>query len=93
MDRDIWRATDQQARAILAEEGIDLTEEETPVLLDHLPFYLDAALKECVLALARQQLKSAPVGPAARREPEWASHKQKHPGCRGALELRPKVSL
>ena len=57
MDRDIWRATDQQARAILAEEGIDLTEEETPVLLDHLPFYLDAALKECVLALARQQLK------------------------------------
>ncbi len=66
MDRDIWRATDQQARAILAEEGIDLTEEETQVLLDHLPLYLDAALKECVLALARQQLKRRERGDGER---------------------------
>jgi len=55
--KQIWRATDEQVRAILAEEGIELTEEELQALLDYLPLYLDAALKECVLALARQQLK------------------------------------
>jgi hypothetical protein len=55
--KQIWRATDEQARGILAEEGIELTEEEAQVVLDYLPLYLDVALKECVLALARQQLK------------------------------------
>ena len=57
MAKEIWRATEEQARGILAEEGIGLTEEETQVLLDHLPLYLEIALKECVLALARQQVK------------------------------------
>ena len=57
MEREIWRATDEQVRGILAEEGIELTEEEAQELLDHLPLYLDVALKECVLALARQQFK------------------------------------
>jgi len=57
VEREIWRATDEQVRGILAEEGIELTEEEAQELLDHLPLYLDVALKECVLALARQQLK------------------------------------
>jgi hypothetical protein len=55
--REIWRATDEQARGILAEKGIELTEEETLVLIEHLPLYLDIALEECVLALARQQLR------------------------------------
>jgi len=55
--KEIWRATDEEARRILAEEGIELTEDEARALIDHLPLYLDAALKECVLALARQQLK------------------------------------
>ena len=57
MAKEIWRATEEQARGILAEEGIELTEEEAQVLLDHLPLYLEIALKECVLALARQQVK------------------------------------
>jgi predicted metal-dependent phosphoesterase TrpH len=55
--KEIWRATDEQARGILVEKGIELTEEETLVLIDHLPLYLDIALEECVLALARQQLR------------------------------------
>lgn len=57
MAKEIWCATDEQARGILAEEGIELTEEEAQVLLDHLPLYREVALKECVLALARQQVK------------------------------------
>jgi hypothetical protein len=55
--KEIWRATEEQARRVLAEKGIELTEEETLVLLDHLTLYLDVALEECVLALARQQLR------------------------------------
>jgi predicted metal-dependent phosphoesterase TrpH len=55
--REIWRATDEQARGVLAEKGIELTEEETVVVIDQLPLYLDIALEECVLALARQQLR------------------------------------
>jgi hypothetical protein len=55
--REIWRATDEQARRILAEKGVELTEEETLVVIEHLPLYLDVAFEECVLALARQQLR------------------------------------
>jgi len=57
MEKEIWRATDEQARRIIAENEIELTEEEAKDLLDHLPLYLDIALEECVLALARQQLR------------------------------------
>lgn len=57
MAKEIWRATDEQARRVLAEKGIELTKEETLALLDHLPLYLDIAFEECVLALARQQLR------------------------------------
>ena len=56
MAREIWRATDEQTRGILVEKGIELTEEETLAVIEHLPLYLDIALEECVLALARQQL-------------------------------------
>jgi hypothetical protein len=55
--KEIWRATEEQARGVLAEKGIELTEEETVVLIEHLPLYLDIAFEECVLALARQQLR------------------------------------
>ena len=55
--KEIWRATDEQVRGILAQEGIELTEEEFEALLDHLPLYLDVALEECVQALGRQQLE------------------------------------
>ena len=62
MAREIWRATDEQTRGILAEKGIELTEEETLVVIEHLPLYLDIALEECVLALARQQLRRGERG-------------------------------
>jgi hypothetical protein len=64
--KQIWRATDEQALRILAEEGIELTEEEAEELLEHLPLYLDVALEECVLALARQQLKRRERGDGER---------------------------
>lgn len=67
MAKEIWRATEEQARRVLAEKGIELTEEETLVLLDHLTLYLDVALEECVLALARQQLKRRERGNGERR--------------------------
>lgn len=57
MAKEIWRVTEEQARRVLVEKGIELSEEETLVLLDHLPLYLDIAFEECVLALARQQLR------------------------------------
>jgi hypothetical protein len=56
VDKEIWRATDEQVRVIPAKEGIELTVEEFQSLLDQLPLYLDVALEECVQALARQQL-------------------------------------
>jgi len=56
VDKEIWRATDEQVRGILAKEGIELTTEELLTLLDQLPLYLDVAFEECVQALARQQL-------------------------------------
>jgi len=65
--KEIWRATEEQARRVLAEKGIELTEEETLVLLDHLTLYLDVALEECVLALARQQLRRRERGNGERR--------------------------
>jgi len=55
--KEIWRATDEQVRRILAQEGIELIEEEFRALLDQLPLYLDVALEECVQALGRQQLE------------------------------------
>jgi hypothetical protein len=55
--KEIWRVTEEQARRVLVEKGIELSEEDTLVLLDHLPLYLDIAFEECVLALARQQLR------------------------------------
>ena len=57
MKKEIWRATDEQVRRILAQEGIELIEEEFQALLDQLPLYLDVALEECVQALGRQQLE------------------------------------
>jgi hypothetical protein len=56
VEKEIWRATDEQVRGILAKEGIELTVEELQTLLDQLPLYLDVALEECVQALGRQQL-------------------------------------
>ena len=55
--KEIWRATDEQVRRILAQEGIELIEEEFQALLDQLSLYLDVALEECVQALGRQQLE------------------------------------
>jgi hypothetical protein len=64
--KQIWRAIDEQVREILAEEGFELTEKESQGLLDYLPLYLEVALKECVHALARQQLERRKRGDGER---------------------------
>jgi hypothetical protein len=66
VEKEIWRATDEQVRRILAEKGIELTEEEFQALLADLPLYLNVALEECVLALAREQLEERKRGNGGR---------------------------
>lgn len=56
MEKEIWRVTDKDVRGILAEEGLELTEEEVQAVLERLPLYLDAALRQCVVDLARQEM-------------------------------------
>jgi hypothetical protein len=62
VEKELWRATDEQVRVILAKEGIELTVEELQTLLDELPLYLDVALEESVQALGRQQLEGRKRG-------------------------------
>ena len=55
VEKDIWRVTDERVGAILAEEGVEVSKEELKAVLERLPRYLDAALRECVLSLARDE--------------------------------------
>lgn len=55
MEREIWRVTDKDVRDILAEEGLDLPEEEVQALLARLAVYLDVARRLCVVELARDR--------------------------------------
>ncbi len=66
MEKEIWRVTDRNAREVLVEKAVELTEEEFEAVLDDLPLYLDAALQECVLALARHELERRRRGNSGR---------------------------
>jgi len=54
--REIWRLVDEDARELLEVEAPGLTEEEVQAILKRLPLYLDAALRECLAELARQEM-------------------------------------
>lgn len=66
MEKEIWRATDKDVRDILAEEALGLTEEEVQAVLDRLALYLDAALRQCVVDLARQEMGQREGGDGGR---------------------------
>ena len=56
MGKEIWRLVDKDARELLEVEAPGLTEEEVQAILKRLPLYLDAALRECLAELARQEM-------------------------------------
>lgn len=66
MEKEIWRATDKDVRDILAEEALGLTEEEVQAVLERLALYLDVALRQCVVNLARQEMDQREGGDGGR---------------------------
>lgn len=56
MTKEIWRAAEREVRNRLAAEAPGLTDEQVQAILDRLPLYLDAALRECLAELARQEM-------------------------------------
>lgn len=57
MEKEIWRASEEAVRAIFAGRDVRLSDEEFRAVLQNLPIYLDAALIECALALANQEIQ------------------------------------
>ena len=56
MTKEVWRAAEREVRDRLATQAPGLTEEEVQAILDRLPLYLDAALRECLAELAKQEI-------------------------------------
>jgi transposase len=54
--KEIWRAAEREVRDRLATQAPGLTKEEAQAILDRLPSYLDAALRECLGELAKQEI-------------------------------------
>ncbi len=67
MNKEIWHATDEAVRAIFAERDVRLSDEEFGAVLQSLPIYLDAALIECALALANQEIRRREGGDGGSR--------------------------
>jgi len=66
VEKEIWRATDKDVRHILAEEGLELTEEEVQAVLERLALYVDVALRQCVVELAREEMNRREGGGGGR---------------------------
>lgn len=66
MEKEIWRATDKDVRDILAAEALRLTEEEVQAVLDRLALYLDVALRQCVVELAKEEMNRREGGDGGR---------------------------
>ena len=56
MEEEIWQVTDKDVRDVLEADAPGLTEEEVQAILERLPLYLGAALRECLDELARQEM-------------------------------------
>ena len=54
---EIWRVDELQVREILRRRRLRLSDEEYESLVKDLPLYLEVALAECVVLLARQQMR------------------------------------
>jgi hypothetical protein len=56
-EREIWRASEGRVREVLRRRRLRLTHDEYASVLKDLPLYLEIALEECVVALARQHMR------------------------------------
>jgi hypothetical protein len=56
-EREIWRASEGRVREVLRRRRLRLTGDEYASVLNDLPLYLEIALEECVVALARQHMR------------------------------------
>ena len=55
--REIWRVGEPQVREILRRRRLRLSDDEYESVVKDLPFYLEVALAECVVLLARQHMR------------------------------------
>ena len=55
--REIWRVDEPQVREILRRRRLRLTDDEYESVVKDLPLYLEVALTECVVLLARQHMR------------------------------------
>ena len=55
--REIWRVGEPQVREILRRRRLRLSDEEYESVVKDLPLYLEVALAECVVLLARQHMR------------------------------------
>ena len=56
MRKEIWRVTDKDVKDLLEADAPELTDEEAKAILRKLPLYLDAAFRECLAELTRQEM-------------------------------------
>jgi hypothetical protein len=55
--REIWRAGEAQVKEILRRRRLRLRDDEYQSVIKDLPLYLEVALAECVVLLARQHMR------------------------------------
>ena len=55
--REIWRVGEPQVREILRRRRLRLSDDEYESVVNDLPLYLEVALAECVVLLARQHMR------------------------------------
>ena len=56
-NREIWRVGEAQVREILRRRRLRLSDDEYESVVKDLPLYLEVALAECVVLLARQNMR------------------------------------
>jgi hypothetical protein len=55
--REIWRVGEPQVKEILRRRRLRLSDDEYESMIKDLPLYLEVALTECVVLLARQYMR------------------------------------
>jgi hypothetical protein len=55
--REIWRVDEPRVKEILRRRRLRLSDDEYESLIKDLPLYLEVALTECVVLLARQHMR------------------------------------
>jgi hypothetical protein len=68
VETEIWRATEEDIRRIFSQRDMRLSDDEFWGVIQRLPMYLDAALVECALSLAKQEIQRRKGGDGGPRE-------------------------